>query len=282
MRPIKERIFICFILCLFGGELFAQDSFKSLEDSVITYFSKIDRYKTYDENDTVNKTMQFFLLEILKQKKSFSYPFDSLSTKISIIDSPDEQFRIFTWNILSNRGEYENFGYLQVYDKDKDYYKYYPLIDKADLLTNPTETTVMPSNWYGAIYYQIIKKEYKNNTCYVLLGWDGNSLFSNRKIIDVFSLDNNIPQFGKAVFSIEKTFKKRIVFEYSSKANMALDYIKKKDIIVFDHLSPSRPIYTGKYEFYGPDFSYDALFYEDGIWVYKQDIDIRNNKPQKN
>jgi hypothetical protein len=32
----------------------------------------------------------------------------------------------------------------------------------------------------------------------------------------------------------------------------------------------------GKYEFYGPDFTYDGLKFEKGVWIHYQNIDITN------
>ena len=47
-------------------------------------------------------------------------------------------------------------------------------------------------------------------------------------------------------------------------------------MIMFDHLSPSRPSYTGNYEYYGPDFSYDGFRFEKDAWVLTEQIDMRN------
>ena len=48
-----------------------------------------------------------------------------------------------------------------------------------------------------------------------------------------------------------------------------------KDMIVFDHLSPSREDLEGQYQFYGPDFSYDGLRWKDCGWVLIEDLDLR-------
>jgi hypothetical protein len=47
-------------------------------------------------------------------------------------------------------------------------------------------------------------------------------------------------------------------------------------MIVFDHLSPANESYTGNYQYYGPDLSFDALRFENGIWELKENIDVRN------
>jgi len=57
---------------------------------------------------------------------------------------------------------------------------------------------------------------------------------------------------------------------------MSLQWNEKMNMIIFDHLSPSKPSYTGNYQFYGPDFSYDGLEVVNGYWDLVEDIDIRN------
>ena len=67
-----------------------------------------------------------------------------------------------------------------------------------------------------------------------------------------------------------------LAFVYNEKATMSLRYDEEKKMIIFDHLSPSQPSLEGKFEFYGPDFTYDGLKFEKGIWVHYPNIDITN------
>jgi hypothetical protein len=57
---------------------------------------------------------------------------------------------------------------------------------------------------------------------------------------------------------------------------MSLRYDPQKKMIVFDHLSPTKPSLEGQYEFYGPDFTYDGLKFEKGVWEHYQNIEITN------
>ena len=72
------------------------------------------------------------------------------------------------------------------------------------------------------------------------------------------------------------TARDRIVFEYSSEVAMTLRYDENLGKIVFDHLAPLHPIYHEVYQFYGPDGSYDAFEFREGIWVKQEDVDARN------
>jgi len=53
---------------------------------------------------------------------------------------------------------------------------------------------------------------------------------------------------------------------------------KKKNLIIFDHLSPTSPQLEGMYDFYVPDGSYDGFTWEKGKWIYIKDIDARSGK----
>jgi hypothetical protein len=109
------------------------------------------------------------------------------------------------------------------------------------------------------------------------LGSDLNDLFSKKKLIEIVHFDSNDqPVFGAFMFKNKEKNIARVIFEYSAQANMGLMYDEKKGMIVYDHLSPFRPSLKGKYQFYGPDFSYDGLKFEDGIWNTYHDIDVRN------
>ena len=47
-------------------------------------------------------------------------------------------------------------------------------------------------------------------------------------------------------------------------------------MIIWDHLSPSNKTLEGRYEYYGPDFSQDGLFFKDNEWKYYPDIKPKN------
>ena len=106
-----------------------------------------------------------------------------------------------------------------------------------------------------------------------------------KPIFDLFKyhLQHNAYYPVKLKGKINKKRKKRLFFEYSDKVYMQLNYDKSKEMIVFDHLSPSQEKFKGNYQYYGPDFSIDGLFFKKGKWILKEDLDIRrkkNNKPK--
>jgi hypothetical protein len=105
---------------------------------------------------------------------------------------------------------------------------------------------------------------------------DFKDAFITRKVIEIvkFGEDDKI-LFGSRCFLDSDKLSYREVFEYSSRASMTLRFDSENEI-VFDHLSPFSPQYKDNFQYYGPDFSYDAYLLENGQWKLKQDIDIRN------
>jgi hypothetical protein len=57
---------------------------------------------------------------------------------------------------------------------------------------------------------------------------------------------------------------------------MTARYDSVLKMIAFDHLVPFHPVYSGNYEFYGPDGSFDGLEFVDGLWMLREDLDARN------
>ena len=132
------------------------------------------------------------------------------------------------------------------------------------------------NKWYGCLIYDIIENNQAVDI-YTFLGYDPDNPFLSKKIVDILWFnDMGEPVFGKEIFHYKNRIQNRIIFEYSSKAQMSLTWNKKDEMIVFDHLSPSKPGYTGNFQYYGPDFSYDALKYKNGTWELIEDVDMRN------
>ncbi|MDO5759884.1 MAG: hypothetical protein Q4Q06_02525, partial [Bacteroidota bacterium] len=85
---------------------------------------------TDNERFLANEKFISNLEDALNFEKSFSYNFPTLRN-INILVSPDKQFKIFTWAIMSESGEFENFGFVQSKNKNGDYLVY-RLFDKSE------------------------------------------------------------------------------------------------------------------------------------------------------
>ena len=251
-------------------------SIHKYEQMLSELFSNISKTNNDIKRERINNMIVDNMEQVLSIEGSFSYPFDSLKN-IGKIVSPDNKLRIFTWNLPYINGTHKYFGFIQYYPPNENKFLLYKLIDCSDNYESPENLILSDTSWLGALYYEIIEKKYKGFTYYTLLGFDFNSLLTAKKIIEVlYFTDNKVPVFGKAIFNYQNKLCNRIIFEYSSKVSMGLKYNRDLKMIVFDHLSPSKPSYTGHFMYYGPDFSYDGLDFKDGIWHEVRDVDVRN------
>lgn len=250
------------------------------DDSLVVLYKSITNQKTDADRRKVNDAFAKSLTSYTNTDL-FNAPFDTLRKTISIIDAPDKSFRIINWMVYYNKGVYDFYGYVLL--KQKDSILSFKLTDNSAKMPKPEEVTTTNADWYGALYYDVIKSGTEEDPYYVLLGWDGNDLFTNRKIIEALSFDENyIPNFGKPVFQFkDDDLRQRVVFEFSEKATMKLRYESKYNMIIFDHLSPAKSSFEGKSEYYGSDFTFDALKFEDFKWTLLEDINIRNPKTKQ-
>jgi hypothetical protein len=178
------------------------------------------------------------------------------------------------------------------------------LNDISDTLPDEVQAITRYPDWYGALYYRIILNESEGREYYTLLGWDGYSPRSTRKMIDVLSFSSSgEPEFGAPLFRDHGDVKNtRILFEHAENASMSLKYdyqtyhislpsgknksrFKVVDgwMIVFDHLVPMDPTLTGQFNFYIPSgLTYDAFVFYDGYWHFHENVDARNPESPEN
>lgn len=278
-------LLLAILLCINSNAGNLTDSILSIyEDSVITKLESLSRRNSDAKNKSINDSICQLLRTVTSSNSSFNYTFPNLSRYMGVKTSTDNKFRIYNWNLIRYNNEYSYFGIIQVKGKDNTIHNFF-LTDSSSSITDPEQKQLTPDIWYGALYYEIIPKTEKRSTYYTLLGWDGNDMFTNKKIVEVLYFENDtLPRFGAPIFKISDepkiNIKKRIIFEYSYQSGFTLTYNNQLDMIVFDHLSPSKSIYRGHMEYYGADFSYDALVFENRMWNIRQDIDVRNPKPK--
>ncbi len=238
----------------------------------------------FDELNRLNAEVFSKLKAMLNTPESFNYPFDSLK-HIGKVVSPDNNWKLFIWNIPLPGGYHKIFGLLQVKRDKVSPLVTYELIDSRTKIPTPMGQILTPQQWYGALYYQVVKKKADGRVYYALIGVDPNDMFTSKRVIDVLYFDEQgNPQFGAPIFDNGKRKFSRIIFEYSAKVSMVMRYVPESDMIIFDHLSPSEPRYSNDYRFYGPDFSYDGFKFEKGRWLLYSDLDMRNAerpKPKK-
>jgi hypothetical protein len=273
MKKILFLFLLAFQLTLESQNLNHEkrEFFEKKQDSLKILQKKIYTTKTDSLVFKFNKQFIQAFETVLYNQASIDFEFDSLKD-CSRLRSADGKIRIITWNIYKNDETYFYFGFVQV--RTSNGCETYKLIDKSTGIKSPELHSANCDKWFGMLYYNIIDC----GDYYTLLGWDGNDKLIKRKFIDVLYLKNNEPFFGKDIFEINNKNPKRLMFEYSSEVSMSLKYYPELKRIVFDHLAPKDALLEGQYQYYGPDFSVDALKFSKGKWKFEKDYDIKNDK----
>ena len=181
------------------------------------------------------------LVQVLKTHNSFDYKLDSLKSVMHIV-SPDNIFKIFTWQIDLGDGTYRQRGAIQFNSPD-GLLKLVPLFDNSDFNANPTKGILNRSQWIGAIYFEIIPIQFDNNTYYTLIGYDEYKQNVSRKIIEIMHFENELPIFGGNYFSYTTSPfyplapVDRFILQYKKGSNAIIRYDKESKLILLSELT---------------------------------------------
>ena len=270
---ILNRLLIVLVLICSYLNLNAQSKFVDSEHLLNAQFENLKLASNDSLKLSISQNIMESLKKTLKKKGSFSYSFNEL-VNLGKVTSSDNQLRVFSWNYTIENGAYRYFALLQKKDGRK--------IRLIELHQNTTVeenmmTKLSANQWLGALYYQIVPFKNNKKNLYLLLGWDGHKDRTSKKVIETigFSKTGEL-EMGLPVINWRGRRLSRVIFEYSKQVQMKLKYHERVNCIVFDHLSPSESRYVNQFEYYGPDFSYDALEFKNGIWHLVEEFDLKN------
>ncbi|MDP6908037.1 MAG: hypothetical protein QF371_00965 [Flavobacteriales bacterium] len=227
-----------------------------------------------DDKIVAAKNLETLFTDYYTNAERFDHELDSVPF-LGQLSSSDGKVKMLCWNLALQNGEFKYYCVVRHHpdkrsvvvtafqDNDSDWRK---------LLRKPLQS----KNWYGALYYRILTHKHAGKTYYTLLGWDGNNPITNRKVVDVLTIQGNRISLGANLFKMDDRPTYRLVYEYSNDATMTLNYRDKEKMIVMDHLAPEDSRLEEQYQFYGPDFSYDGLTFKKGKWILKTDIFTKN------
>ena len=274
-------------------------SFESKIDTLVMLSDSLVYAPTDMRKINANKNYKRVLKEVLNDSLSIAYNFSRVKN-LSVVTAPNNQFRFYTWTLLLGKDEYDYCGFTQYQRKVKkglfraskieNYI--FELNNNSASIGNDELAKLNNKNWLGCIYYNLVPAPKKKDKTFLLLGWDGYSYSSTKKIIETVKFNNKgEPSFGHQVIRYDLTHgtkaepkfqkKSRIIFEYNGNVTMHCNYNFNLNMIVFDHLAPSNPALASVKRVYAPDFTYDALVYEKKAWTYKKDVDVRNRTDVK-
>lgn len=243
-----------------------EDSLKTLAKDLITDSTIASRMRS---DSLFIRT----LVRALEIKNSFYYPFDSV-IGVSKLYAPDTSFRIFTWSLsLDDYGYYyRQRGAIQFPTADGSL-KLVPLRDCSEFTANPMDSVRTKDNWIGAVYYNMVKTEYRGKNYYTLFGYDNNSAMSNKKWIEVLTFnDKKEPVFGGHYFSfnrdsVPKPTEYRFSIEYKKDASTLVNYVGDLGMILYDHLISETNQPENKWT-YVPDGDDEGFKWINGKWVH--------------
>jgi len=290
---IKTGILLL-LLTVVGLSSQAQDKAKmqDYQSRLSSLFIRVAEAPTDNERYLASEEAVQLLAEALDEEDSEEWKW-SLPQYVSVLTSPDKLFRIFTWAVVRDNGEFECFGAVQFYNEKEEVYEHLLLNDKSEEIMNREESVLAADQWLGAVYQDLIQTTASSHTYYTLLGWNGVDNLTERKIIEPVYIRNGVPQFGAPLFRRMRN-QRRMVLEYTNDAVVNLryetqtveevEYIREKvkgtnryqtiekkkehkeKMIIFDEVEPQVPGMEGLFQYYVPSGTELAYAFVDGKW----------------
>lgn len=248
------RSFLVTCVALFLAVVSSAANLETLEQKIADKQEELTNGASDDMRNQASQEIRDILIKVFNKEEAFDYPFDKFIA-ISTIKSPDNAFRLFNWAQPHLDGTFSYYAFVLLPQKGE----YVELSENQELTLAIENKAIAADNWYGALYYEIFPVKVKKEEYYVLMGWDGNNLLSNKKVLDALVIDKKGEiTLGKSVFQTPEGMKHRRVFEYAKSAILNLRFLHTKDAIVFDRLEPEKSGLAGQYAFYIPSTAYNG------------------------
>ncbi len=270
-RSVVKHLLLTILLFAPGLGMAQVDSL--WRDSVLALF-ELMRTPIDDDKIAAAQNLEDLFVDYYAEAEQFDHELDSIPY-LGQLSSSDGKVKMLCWNLALESREFRYYCVVR-HHPDKRKVVVTVLHDNDNDWRRLLHKPLQPKDWYGVLYYRILTNKHAGKTYYTLLGWDGNNPITNRKVVDVLTVQGNRVGLGANVFKMDNRPAYRLVYEYSNDATMALNYNDKEKMIVMDHLAPEDSRMTGQYQFYGPDFSYDGLAFKKGKWVLSIDIFAKN------
>jgi hypothetical protein len=273
----KMLVFILLLSSVSTGLTKSQISTDEMSSTLDTLFGRLRSVAEDSVRLRINDSIISVVESYSASGKVFKHTFSKLRY-LGQITSSDSLIKIITWNLVlrGEPGRYYCYFIRRGSEGDPD--RVYRLTHPYDDKQIASDTIYTASDWYGALYYDIRPFMAENRQCWVLLGINYSNPLMTRKIIDVLSFT---PEgkiiFGRKWFDSGGSINFRHILEYSSSAMISLRF-SSDSTIVFDHLVPLPPSGDDDRLYNGPDYSYDAYIFENGVWSLSINIDARNRK----
>ena len=189
---------------------------------------------------------------------------------LSVKHPEDRSFTLVTWQLEIDENNNKYFGYLIKDDK--------AIALKETTYLDDLEYDVLSAKeWAGALYYNILTVQKDSQDIYVLFGYNSYKDYSHRKIADVLTFSEGEAVFGSEIFKSQKEgeraiIKNRLILDYSSDANVSLNFNPGLNMIVHDHLIPRLGRVPGQGFTLLPDGSYVGYQWDGEYFNYIEKI----------
>ena len=196
-------------------------------------------------------------------------------TYMSVKRPADRSFAIVTWQLINAEEAHEYSGYIITKDGKVTKLSSQPVDNPRDFVYE----TLGVDQWYGALYYNIMETKYDGQQAYLLFGYNGHEGFEHRKVLDVLRFRDSEVVFGAELFKKEPTTPNqrpeiytRVLLEYSSDANVSINYNEGLGMITADHLISRMGRNPGQGPTMVPDGSYIGYKWDGTYWNYVDKI----------
>jgi len=191
----------------------------------------------------------------------------SFSKFIMVTNFPEENRALISWHIKGDDDVYDYKGfYCDQSGKLMEFNRTEALVSDMSYTISTTD------DWYGALYYNIMKLE-KNK--YLVFGLDANGTYDNQRILDVMTIGDDGIILGDEIFEDKDspgTYVNRLIISYSSDASVSFKYDPTLKVIIHDHLEPRMGLQAGQGVTSIPDGTYEGYYEKGGKWLYKKKI----------
>ena len=269
-----------FSLLLFFNFLPAQEvkALPELELELAGFGELVVGSQSETERLSANTVFDSLLYQMLLQDDAFDYAFAEVKN-LSSLKAENNKFRMFTWLVPLKNGTYSYNGYALV--KTKSGLAIEKLIDQVAEPENVEYAWLKAGKWFGAIYYQAFEVKFKKNRYQIFLGYRPGNREVQEKIVEVIAIEDDKIRFGEKIFETPNIFDfkynqrpYRLRFKYAKKVVASVKWFPNESMIIMDHLTPPDASLKGEWKYYGPDFSYDALYWEKGKWHLKDGVEF--------
>ena len=148
------------LLMAFGASAQNRDIMSAYQRNMQPLLEKIMNAPTDNERYNANELFVQMFDDALNVDESFYWKWE-LGTYVSVLTSSDRQFRVITWPVVRDNGEYECFGFVQSYNPKSEQYDVYVLHDKSDEIISANEVVLEPDNWFGSVYQELVETKYR-------------------------------------------------------------------------------------------------------------------------